>query len=704
MSKNARIAAVLNRCSTALRGRLANSDAFLQDLDTPQDNDDLALLRIGGNYLGLDFHAIDIKAADAIGFLQDHCVVVAVTGSQVFWVFEQLSGRRIEASRIDNAIQNHLLSRREVRKVFNDSDLTEVFVGQRQLAFEDATSQSLEDQSQTQVDVSHAHSAEQHEHHHVSPLRRLFSLLKMDQRDIWTILLFALVAGILAMATPLAVESLVNVVSWGTFLQPLLVLGSMLLACLGIAGFLKILQAVIVENIQRRQFVRFVGDLTHRFPQADRRAIVGEYPRELSNRVFDILTIQKSTAGLLMDGISILLTTTIGLMLLAFYHPFLLGFDIVLVSVMVCFTWLLGRGGIRTSIDESIMKYRVFAWLQDVIDSPSAFGLHGGRDLAVQRSNQLTAEYIFARQRQFRVLLRQITFAIILQAIASTVLLGLGGWLVMRQQLTLGQLVASELVVTVVVSAFAKAGKSLEIFYDLMSGLDKVGHLIDIPTQSQYVLNGRFDAPPMLRWDDLHFENSLSNLSCHVGADRIEGSSCVALVGEDWTSQHLLLRSIAGLEHPHSGLIQINRHQASDIARSQIDSLVAYVGTAEIFHGTLAENISLQRASASNARLRSTLADVDLLDEVLRMPAGIKTLLQSGGYPLDVRQKIQLTIARAIVVSPQLLVIDRALDELNPTLRWKIWSAIKSSQPTATILIATSDQRIIESCDRSISL
>ena len=158
------------------------------------------------------------------------------------------------------------------------------------------------------------------------------------------------------------------------------------------------------------------------------------------------------------------------MVLLAVYHPFLLGFNIVLLIAMLSIIWLLGRGGVRTSIDESIAKYKLAHWLQDVISYPGAFKINGGEDLAVEKANSLAAEYLEARESQFRVVIRQVTFAIGLQVFASTALLGLGGWLVIGGQLTLGQLVASELVVTVVVGAFAKAGKSLEKFYDFDGG------------------------------------------------------------------------------------------------------------------------------------------------------------------------------------------------------------------------------------------
>ena len=142
--------------------------------------------------------------------------------------------------------------------------------------------------------------------------------------------------------------------------------------------------------MQRRMFVRIVGDLAHRFPMAEPAALESEHPSELANRYFDIMTIQKATASMLLDGISIVLQATIGLILLAFYHPFLLGFDIILLLLMTVVTYILGRGGIKSAIAESKVKYELAHWLQDVISFPTAFRLHGGSGYAIERANRLT--------------------------------------------------------------------------------------------------------------------------------------------------------------------------------------------------------------------------------------------------------------------------------------------------------------------------
>ncbi|MEZ6044035.1 MAG: ABC transporter transmembrane domain-containing protein [Planctomycetaceae bacterium] len=206
---------------------------------------------------------------------------------------------------------------------------------------------------------------------------------------------------------------------------------------------------------------------------------------ELVNRFFEVVTLQKVTAQLLLDGIGLILSTVIGMAVLAFYHPWLLGFDLFLLASIAFIIFVLGYGAVDSAIKESKNKYYMAAWLEDIASAPIAFRTFGGHDFALNEADRLISNYILSRRTHFRILIRQIIFALGLQAVASTLLLGLGGWLVITGELTLGQLVAAELIVTVIVGAFAKIGKHMESFYDLLAAVDKLGNLFDLKLDRQ---------------------------------------------------------------------------------------------------------------------------------------------------------------------------------------------------------------------------
>ena len=657
------------------------------DLSHVQDRSswEIDVFRIGCRQLGVYTKQLEsLTAVQALDIVREGHVIVVPHKNGDYTILERQLGKNIEITTVDGTQSHRTVRQSAVEQLLADSEAG-VFMAQRELACESLS----------------VHDEDGH-HEHPTPFRRFLGLLSFESSDIWTVILFALVSGVLALATPLAVESLVNVVSWGTYVQPLAVLALILLGSLGLAGILKILQTVVVEIIQRRQFVRIVGDLAHRFPRAKQSYLKNHYPRELANRVFDIMTIQKATAVLLLDGVSIVLTTCIGLLLLAFYHPFLLGFNIVLLMAMISITWLLGRGGVKTSIDESIAKYRIVHWLQDVISFPSAFKINGGEDLAIERANSLAAEYLSAREGQFRVVIRQVTFAIGLQVLASTALLGLGGWLVIVRQLTLGQLVASELVVTVVVGAFAKAGKALEKFYDLMAGIDKVGHLLDIPVDRRRGQISLDDEPASLEWTDLQLEDGSNR--CHVAAGEITPGLALAVVGENLVGKSMFADALSGLVDPPSGVVTIAEMDATQAAIAGRGRLVALANAVEVFHASVAENVELGRPGIGQDRVREVLKAVGLWDDIHELTHGMETKLKTDGFPLSRHQSMRLMVARALAARPRMIVIDGLLDMLPSSELEAVWSAINDVCRPCTMVVVTNNETLAGLCDKSVEI
>ena len=683
---------VLSQLGHRLNVPVERSGLSVDGFDERQSTDDpLERLMIAGRHVGISIKPAKlIDASQVFDLVDEGYPVLLTSGDGSFHLLKTRSGRELDAQILPSN-QTTSYSRRRLNRLIKDGGSWQMLVTKQELECESMTSAS-----------SHSGGDHDHDDHHMSPLQRFMGLLNLDRRDVWMVALFALVGGVLSLATPLAIESLVNVVSWGTYWQPLLVLSMILLTCLGLSGVMKVLQTVVTEIIQRRQLVRIVGDLSHRFPRANQQALNGQYPRELANRVFDIMTIQKATSVLLMDGISLALTTMLGLLLLAVYHPFLLGFDLILMLTMIIVLIVLGRGGIRTAINESITKYRIAHWLQDVIALPTAFKVNGGEDYAADHANRLATDYLLARKSQFRVILRQVIFAVGLQVVAPTVLLGLGGWLVITGQLTLGQLVASELVVTVVVGAFAKAGKSLEKFYDLMAGIDKVGHLLDVPIDDRREAVSLPDGPGSVRWDNLTLV--AGSQSIEIPAADLEPGSQVAIVGDCPHGKSALLRVLAGLAKPKSGLAEIAGADAMQAGPSGAGQIVGYAGEIEIFHASLRQNIALGRNTVGRDRIRRILQEIGLWNGVLRLPDGVESKLQTGGYPLTKTQASLVMIARAIASEPSVVLIDGLLDPLGDEPRKRVWETIGGEDKPWTLIVSTNREDVAELCREKVTV
>ncbi|MCG8649540.1 MAG: ABC transporter ATP-binding protein/permease [Pirellulales bacterium] len=539
----------------------------------------------------------------------------------------------------------------------------------------------------------------------LKPMQRLWQLLKPEASDIWIVVIFAFVVSLLMLATPMAVEALVNTVAFGRFMQPILVLAVILLVFLGFQGAIRALQTYVVEIVQRRLFARVAGDLAFRIPRTEVEASDGEYLPEVVNRFFDVVTVQKVAAQLLLDGLGLILSTLIGMAVLGFYHPWLLGFDLFLLSSIALIIFVLGRGAISSAIRESKHKYYMAGWLEDLARCPTAFRNDGGADLALERADRLIHEYLGARRKHFRIVMRQVLFALGLQAVASTVLLGLGGWLVVSGELTLGQLVAAELIVTVIVGSFAKFGKHMESFYDLLASVDKLGVLFDIHTERQDGMLGIDRAQPAkveLNAVSYWWSGQPKVLNS-INAD-IEPGDRMAVLGEAGSGKSTLLDLIYGLRSPSAGHLTIDGFDPRDLRPDVLRSRIAIARGEEVFHSTVEENVHLHREGVTASDVRNALDAVGLLTPVLRLSEGCNTMLTSEGAPLSGSQRRLLGIARAAIGRPGLLLIDGTLDALGDQDLNRCLDYLLAPDQPWTLIVATAREDIAARFSHSIPL
>ena len=545
-----------------------------------------------------------------------------------------------------------------------------------------------------------------------SPQSRCFELLRPEFRDISILIFLALASGVLYLATPLAVDAVVNNIAFGgqdfVYQQALFTLSFALLVFLLFLAIIRASQHYVMEIVQRRLVMRMAADISYRLPRVRHDALNEKMKPDLINRFFDILTVEKSSALLLLEGVNLILGTIVGLFVLAFYHPFLLIFNLVLVLLVLLIVFGMGRRAVQSKVKESYKKHALAGWLEQIALYPLLFKSGKGPEVACWRSDQLGHEYLDARKAHFKILMRQIIGFLSLQAFANAALLSIGGYLVMSGELTLGQLVASELIVAGLVASFSNLGKHLEAFYDAMGSVDKLGYIVDLPIERQggkLVVNESDQQKP--------FEVEFRKVSFGYGSKTtiledfsliFPAGSRVAITGPLGAGSTSTLDLLFGLRNPTSGQILVNGVDLRQWDLRNFRDSTALLRNEALFEGTVLENILVGRKNIDLKQVNAVLERLDLTNAIAQLDDGLNTQLKVGASTLPFSSRILLMLSRVLVDPPSLLIVDRFLKELDFDLRAKIVDELFDRTRPWTLFLATWDKALVDRCDIVVEL
>ena len=298
----------------------------------------------------------------------------------------------------------------------------------------------------------------------MSPWKRFIGLLQLEKRDILQIFYYAIFSGIVALSLPLGIQAIINLIQGAQISTSWVVLVTLVTLGVAFSGALQLMQLRIIETIQQRIFLRSSFELSYRFPKIKMTELRNYYPPELANRFFDTLTIQKGLSKILIDIPTAVLQILFALILLSFYHPFFIIFGLLLlILIFIVFKYTAERG-LETSLQESKHKYRVAHWIQEVARTVVSFKLSGNTNLAVNKNDALVNDYLAARESHFKILVLQFIQMISFKVVVTASLLLIGGALVLNQEMNIGQFVAAEIIIILVIASVEKLILGLESF------------------------------------------------------------------------------------------------------------------------------------------------------------------------------------------------------------------------------------------------
>ena len=306
----------------------------------------------------------------------------------------------------------------------------------------------------------------------------------------------------------------------------------------------------------------------------------------------------------------------------------------------------------------------------------SLTGIRTVKSMAVEQSVQWNWEDLFGRaiKKNFsgQVISNRLQiFSSLIRTTITTALLWFGAWLVIKNELTIGQLVAFNMLLGNVISPFQRLIVLWNELQEILIAIERINDVIDTDLEEDLQDSHRSSLPPLrgqIRFDNVTFRyhpeskvNTLENLSFAV-----QPGQTVALVGRSGSGKTTIAKLLLGLYQPTEGKIYIDGY---DLANISLRSLREQVGVVDqdtfLFGGTIRENISISQPHAELEAIIAAAQQAGAHEFIKDFPLAYETQIGEGGGMLSGGQKQRIAIARALLGNPPLLILDEATSSLD---------------------------------------
>lgn len=488
--------------------------------------------------------------------------------------------------------------------------------------------------------------------------------------------------SLLSLATPISVQTLINTVANTGMTISLVVLAVVLFGLLLLSALLNALRVHLMDLFARRFYARMVADIALRSIYALNPFFRDRRMGALFNRYFDIVVVHKTLPQLLIGGFTVVLQAGVGFVLVSLYHPLFLVFNLV-VAALIWVIWLIWGGrAIRSAMGVSHQKHATAAWLESLGDSNGLFKTERHIEEAVRRTDEATAAYLDQHARHFRHHFAQTICFLLLYASASATLLGLGGWLVTEGQLTLGQLVAAELVLSVAFFGVSQLGTYLTYFYDLCAAIDELAMFYEI--EQEDASDGAAD----LAGDSTL---TLVDASCDVRGQAltlnltIPSGARVMGVAEALSAQRGLSGFLRRQIRPRGGYVAIGETDIANVSPHVVRQRVMILDRPYFTEMTVREYLDLSGREDSASRDLEVLRTVGLDRTIAQLEGGLDALVSSTGWPLSIVESMQLKLAAAIIAKPRVLVLNQLFDGIPEAIIKRSLDMLQRDSATTVI-------------------
>lgn len=536
-------------------------------------------------------------------------------------------------------------------------------------------------------------------------LSRLFELIRFDKKEIGNIYVLAILGGIIQLSLPLGVQSIISFVQAGEISTSLVILILLVVVGVLVAGYIIIIQKKIIEKIQQKIFIRYAYEFTEQLPKLDLKSIQSYYLPELINRFFETTSLQKSISKIFLDIPSATLQIFFGLILLSFYHPFFIFLSLLLILLVIAIISLTFKKAIETSLDESDYKYKLAAWIQELARVLKSFKYSRNTNYHLKKSDELTTGYLQSRTMHFNVLLIQYWSLIIFKVLITFTMLSVGAYLLVNQQLTVGQFIASEIIIITTLSSIEKLIATLENVYDAFTSIEKLLKITERPKEKQgeILFTSNAQSHVLYKINNMNFSfqentNILNNINLEIQANEK-----VCIMGNDGAGKSVFLKILSGIYTATKGTVFVNNIPIQNYSLDSIrDKIGLLTNKQDVFEGTVLDNITLGN-DISFDTIYATASQIGLVNFLQELPDGLDTKVQPFGNQLSTSAVEKIILLRLLVHEYEIMLMDEPWIRSESNIRTSVIQYLLQ-QKNQTIIVVSNDEAYASKADKIIYL
>jgi ABC-type bacteriocin/lantibiotic exporter with double-glycine peptidase domain len=392
---------------------------------------------------------------------------------------------------------------------------------------------------------------------------------------------------------------------------------------------------------------------------------------------------------------------------LSLYHPYFIVFGLLLMVLLYSIFKFSYASGLETSLKESKYKYKVAGWLQEISRNNFSFRNELNYDFALQKNDYLVTDYLAYREKHFNVIKKQFSQLIVFKVIITASLLGIGGYLVLSQQMNIGQFVASEIIILLVINSVEKIILGLETFYDVLTSVEKIGLVTDMNLEEESVAG--YDncyTAITLEVENLSFKfpDSKTKALKELNLEILQGER-IFIGGENGSGKTTLIRVLSGLLQPTSGAFYINDDTFKKIDLKQYRHQIGSITTGENpFEGTVLENITFNDPDIPQENSVWAIESVQLTSFIKSLPRGLETAIFPEGKQLSSSDAQKILLARSIVHKPKILFYEDPTDAMDDAVANEIIDFITDPKNKWTVIVSSKNPYWKTKCNRHITM